>query len=156
MKHKSAYTLVELMIVVSIIGIMVAFGTSAYTKARQKQIAEAAGEQIVSILQENQQISSIGDKDCNGKFEGQKITITNSNHIQSLSTCENGDLGVLRETSIPGIVFDTNYSFVFKPLSLGIDLGEPSSLTLRYSDPNDIFYNIKITNTGTIEYLGKE
>ncbi|KKU46431.1 MAG: hypothetical protein UX64_C0007G0001, partial [Microgenomates group bacterium GW2011_GWC2_46_7] len=51
---KPAYTLIELMVVVALSAILVGFGLTSYRKAQNRQIGQAAAEQIISILQENQ------------------------------------------------------------------------------------------------------
>lgn len=153
MKFKLGYTLVELMIVVSIVGILVSMGASAYGRAREKQISEAAGEQIITILQENQTSSGIGKKDCDGKFKGQEIVLTSSNKIMATSICESSR-GTTSEHAISGITWSSNESFVFSPLSLGIDFGGATNMTIAYTGPNNLTYHIELTSSGTIKYLG--
>ena len=154
MKTKSGYTLIELMIVISITSILVGIGISAYTRAQRRQIGQAASEQILSILQESQKTANVGKKDCVGKFVGQDLTITAPNSLKVQSRCENGNLGNPVITTIPGITFASDYEITFNPLTYGIILNAVSPLNITYSTTSDLTYIVQITNTGIMKYLG--
>lgn len=150
---KTGYTLVELMIIITIIAILIVFGVSAYGKARQRQIGQAAAEQIISILEENQKDANIGHKDCLGKYVGQQVTISGANLLKTKSLCENGEEGAEKNYTIPGLVSITASSIIFKPLSRGVEL--PSNpFTIDFQSTNNITYHIQLTGSGTIEYKG--
>lgn len=151
-RFKFGYTLIELMVVISIVGILVTFGVSAYGKARDKQIGQSAGEQITSILNENQKIANVGDKDCTGKFIGQQVALSGST-VTSTSLCEGGSV-VSKSTPIPEITFSGNYSIIFNPLSLGINLNAASPLSIMYMSTSGATYKILVDKSGTIEYKG--
>jgi prepilin-type N-terminal cleavage/methylation domain-containing protein len=152
---KSAYTLIELMIVVTIISVLVGFGVSAYTKARDRQIGQSAGEQILSVLSENQKIANIGNKDCIGKFLGQQVVISATNTITANSICTGGPGPSPVVTTIDDIDFVAGATFTFNPLTTGIDLGATASpLTISYTVPSGSTYSIQVDKSGTIEYKG--
>lgn len=155
----SAYTLIELMLVISIVAILAGFGISAYSKAQSRQIAVAAGEAILTLLNENQKIASIGKKNCDGKFAGQQVTFQPPNSVIAQNLCEVGGIivtGPATNYSIPGVVFDSAPSIIFNPLSFGINLGAgvASPLTFTYHSPSNLTYSIRLQSSGTIEYLG--
>ncbi|EKD80482.1 MAG: hypothetical protein ACD_40C00076G0002 [uncultured bacterium] len=151
MKH--GYTLIELIIVVSIISILVSFGISAYGKARDRQIGQAAGEKIVSILQESQTIASVGKEDCTGKYTGQQVILSTSPPtIKTRSTCTGGQ-GAQTTTSIDGITSLTSTTILFNPLTGGINLGA-STLNIDFVSTSGITYRIFLTSSGTIENQG--
>lgn len=152
MKH--GFTLIELMIAITITGIMITMGASAYGQARERQIGQNAVELIITTLQANQTLASIGKKDCDGKFVGQVVSFSIPNTITAQALCETGQ-GVSIITSIPGITLASGPSYVFKPLSLGIDLGAGvSETTLSFTSTAQLTYQIKLTSSGTISYLG--
>ncbi|PIW08181.1 hypothetical protein COW38_01235 [Candidatus Collierbacteria bacterium CG17_big_fil_post_rev_8_21_14_2_50_45_7] len=156
MKTKSAYTLIELIVVISIISILVSFGISAYTKARDRQIGQAAGEQILTILQENQKIANVGkiDSSCTGKFTGQKVIFSGTNTYKTQSLCSTNS-GIETTSTIPGISSITATSIIFNPLSLGTYLvAGAGEQIIAYTTPIGLTYHIKITRSGTIENLG--
>jgi prepilin-type N-terminal cleavage/methylation domain-containing protein len=152
MKH--GYTLVELMILVAIVGILVSFGVSAYGKARDRQAGQAAVEEVLSLLQENQTIASIGKIDCTNKFLGQEVTIIPPNSFKQQSMCEN-DPGVATTTTFSGIAGLSSATLTFNPLSLGITLPTNPYL-LNIVAGNGTTYQIELTSSGTIEYQGMQ
>jgi prepilin-type N-terminal cleavage/methylation domain-containing protein len=152
MKH--GFTLIEQMIAITVIGILITMGASAYAQARERQAGQSAVELIISTLQSNQTLASIGKKDCDGKFIGQEVNLTVPNTITAHAVCEN-EQGADVITSVPDITFAAPSSLMFKPLSLGIDLGTPSSeTTLSFTSTAQLIYQVKVTSSGTIEYLG--
>jgi len=152
MKTKPAYTLIELMLAISIIAVLVSFGVSAYIKAQARQAGLAASEQIISLLGENQTIASIGKNDCTSKFTGQQVVISTPNIFKSRSLCEDGP-GVESTTTIKNVTTITSATIIFNPLSLGINL--PSNpFLLNFMSTNGTSYRIELNKSGTIKYLG--
>lgn len=146
------YTLIELMIVITIVAILVGFGVSAYSKARDRQIGQSAAQQILSVLQAAQTAANVGNKDCNDKFLGQQLTLTSPNTLMNQSLCE-GDSGAISTISISGITSLTSATILFQPLSLGITL--PSNpFFINFTSSVGINYRIQLNNSGTIEYKG--
>jgi prepilin-type N-terminal cleavage/methylation domain-containing protein len=153
MKKFAGYTLVELMIVISLVGILIGFGASSYGKARERQVGQSAAEQIISIIQENQTIAQIGKKNCTGQFIGQQLVFSGANTLRSRSLCSS-DSGPLSPTiSIPGITSITSGTIIFNPLSLGVTLPfDP--YTIDFTSSSGIKYAIELSSSGTIEYKG--
>ena len=145
------YTLIELLVTITIVGILVGFGISAYGKARDRQAGQAAGEKILSILQENQKIANIGKVGCTNKFLGQEVVASSPNTLKIRSLCE-GPNGAQTSITIPDISSLTNATITFKPLSQGTSLS--SDLNLSYTSTAGNTYLITITRSGTIEYKG--
>lgn len=150
MKH--GYTLVELMILVAIVGILVSFGVAAYGKARDRQAGQAAVEEVLSLLQENQTIASIGKIDCTAKFLGQQVTLVPPNIIRQQSLCED-DPGAQTSTTFSAIAGLPSATLIFQPLSQGISLPSNPYL-LNILGTNGVTYQIQLTSAGTIEYQG--
>lgn len=150
---KSAYTLIELMIVIAITAILISVGISSYTKAQSRQVATAAGEKIVEILNANQKIAMIGkvDEHCIGAFTGQKVVISGSTIVSS-GICAT-DPGAETTTTLSGISFPTPSTIIFNPLSLGITL-PTDPLLLTFVSTTGSTYRIRISSSGTIEYQG--
>lgn len=152
---KKGFTIIELLIVMSIIAVLIALGISAYSQGRDRQSGKAAGERIMSILSDNQKKANIGDKNCVGRFKGQKVTFTPPNIIQEQSLCTTSDENPLPpQIIIDGITSLSSQSFTFKPISSGIDMGASSTTTLNYTSSTGRVYSIRVNNTGTFEYLG--
>lgn len=153
---KKGFTLIELMIAITIISILVALGLSAYGKARDRQIGVSASETIMSVLQQNLGEASVGKKDCVGKYLGQEVVVAVPNTLSTRSLCE-GDDGVVGVTTIPGIEFDSGSTIIFNALNKGIELeGGAAEFILTYNSSASFTYSIKLMSSGTIEYLGLE
>lgn len=154
MKKLAAYTLIELMIAISIVSVLVGVGYSSYTKANNRQIGASAGEQLMGILTASQQTSSVGKKDCDGRYLGLDIhMISGSGFVTTQAQCEGGSGSVIT-TTIPGISFSSSYTFTFMPLSTGISMGDNSSLTINFTNGTGTIYSLVVTNTGTFEFQG--
>lgn len=147
---KKGFSLIELMIAITIIAVMTTLGISAYSKGSDKQIAKNSGETIVSILTENQKQANIGHEDCTGKYLGQQISISSgSNTITAVSLCTIS-VGEPLVTSIDNITFNSSTTMVFNPLSQGVT--DASSIT--FTGPNGSIYTVRVDSSGTIEYSG--
>lgn len=152
MKQYLGYTLVELMIVISIVSIMLGFGISAYGKARERQIGQAAGELLVSIMQSNQKAANIGDKDCAGKYTGQQVITVSPNIVRTQSICDGG-VGLLEETIIPNVASITGATITFRPLAQGTSITS-NPLFIDYTTDSGATYRIRLNEAGVIEYEG--
>lgn len=153
---KKGYSLVELMVSVTIIGIILTIGISAYGKGRDRQEGRAAGEQIIGFLSENQKKANIGDEDCTGLYTGQSIVISSSTDITATSICSGGN-GTPVSTTISGINSMTGSTITFKPLAQGATLNGNSSTTsldINYTTTSGTTYRVEVTSAGTIEYKG--
>jgi prepilin-type N-terminal cleavage/methylation domain-containing protein len=149
------FTLIELMVSITIVGILIGFGISAYGKSQSRQIDQAAGEHIVSLLEEQQKLASIGKYDCAGKYSGQQVILSTSPAtIKTRSTCEGGLLGTQTSTAIDGLTTLTAATIVFNPLTRGINLGGPTSLNINYTSTSGLSYRIALTSSGTIDNMG--
>lgn len=150
----NGFTLIELMIAITIISIMVSLGLGAYGKARERQIGVSAGEQIITLLQSAQSDARTGKKDCLGKYLGQEVIIALPNTLSTRSLCE-GDSGTSTLHTISEITFDSGTTLIFSPLTQGIEIdGGSLQFLLNYTSSASLTYEIRVTNTGTIEYLG--
>ena len=153
MKNLVGYTLIELMVVIAIVTVLVSIGISAYTKAQARQVGQIAAEQIMSVLQENQNLANIGKKDCSGKFIGQQVTFISPNILKTHSVCEDSHLGADSTTTIPGLTSLTPGTIIFNSLALGATLPD-NPFNLDFTSTNGTKYAIQLTISGTIEYLG--
>ncbi len=157
MKRISGYTLIELLLVIALMAILVSAGIAGYRRAQSRQLGSAGAEIILSVLTENQQKAHIGQRDnttCLGPYLGQQITINNnSNVILAQALCQDNN-GPVITTTIPQITFTLATSFVFRPLSTGLELSGSSPLNLDFTTPANLSYRIRLTPPGSIEYLG--
>jgi len=152
---KQGYSLVELMVAVSIVGVLVAFSISAYTKGRDRQEGRAAGETIISFLTSNQKKANIGDRDCTGLYLGQSVTINADNTLSAVSTCSSTNGTLTTSPALSGIssISPAPNTILFKPLSQGITLS-PDPLNISYVTSAGTTFMVQITSSGAVEYKG--
>ena len=149
---KKGYSLVELMVTISIVGILVSFGVSAYGRGRDRREGRAAGEQIIGFLSENQKKANIGDEDCTGLYTGQSIVVSSGTGITATSVCSGGN-GTPVSTTISGISSMTAGTITFKPLAGGATLTS-DPYNINYVTTSGTTYQVQITSSGTIDYKG--
>lgn len=149
---KKGYSLVELMVAVTISSIMVGFGISAYSKARDRQVGRAAAEQVISILTQHQKKANIGDMDCTGIYLGQNISISNPGSVTATSQCSTSS-GTPEIVPIPNLTNITSTSITFKPLTQGAVITD-DPLNIDFTTTSGSTFRIEVTSTGTIEYKG--
>lgn len=152
---KKGYSLVELMVAISIIGILVSFAISAYTKGRDRQEGRAAGEQIISILTSNQKKANIGDRDCTGLYLGQSVTINSDTTLSSVSNCSSSSGTTETTSALTGIssISPAPITILFKPLAQGITLA-PDPLNITYVTSSGTTFMVQISSSGAVEYKG--
>jgi prepilin-type N-terminal cleavage/methylation domain-containing protein len=156
LQPKFGYTLIELMIAISIIGVLVTFGLSAYGRAQESQLVKAGAETILEALSAAQKEAITGTRDCAGEYLGQEV-IANGSTIGYRALCKGGDVGSTKTHSIGANTFAASYTLTFRPLNQGVDLGGAgTTLNLDFVSPQSKTYRTEVSITGTIRYLGKQ
>lgn len=156
------YTLVELLISVTISAMLLSYGFSAYRKAQDKQVVQAAGETITRTLREAQKKAQIGEKDCTGPLVGYYTTLTTIGESRESSTIEviaqcASESGSPTTTEVSNITFDQTTIIIFKPLNGGLSIIEPTGITsidITYTSPTGITHSVQIDEPGNIRYEG--
>ena len=149
---KTGYTLIELMIVITITAVMVAFGIGGYTRAQKNQNTKAATETILTVLSEAQKQASTGGSDCSGQYLGQQIVLQSST-ITTTALCT-GTNGTAQIVSLVGLTFTSSHTLTFKPLNQGLDLTGGTTENIDYSNNTDT-YRIEVMRSGSIQNIGK-
>lgn len=150
---KKGYTLIEILIVVAIVGILVSFGFSAFSKAQERQLIQDAQERIFSSLQAAQKSAYVGEKECTGALIGIIVTVA-ANSVSTQAQCEGGSDAAQVET-FSNLTFVTTPTFTFQPLEGGVSFSAPGATS------SDIDYNISgktyrftVVSSGIISYQG--
>lgn len=148
------YTLIELLVTTTLITVLVTFGISAYSKAANSNQVKVQAEQILSDLATAQKNVSVGNSECDGVYLGEKLDFSSGTGTYTVtSVCEN-DQVIRKTTTLSTATFANNYSFTFRTLSQGIDLGNIAELNLDFLI-NEELYRYTLGSAGSIHYLGK-
>lgn len=157
MNKYAGYTLIELLITVTITTILITIGVTAYGRAAEIQAIKSDSETILGLLTSAQKAATSGKADCvtlYGRYLGETLTTSsNSPTITITSTCESGS-GAVETYTLSRFNSVSSSSILFRPLNQGIDTGASSSLNLDFTINNDT-YRFLVEQSGTIKSLGK-
>jgi len=152
----NGYTLIELLVSISIITILVVTGVTSYVRTTRKQVIFETVEKVLLHIKDIQTLAQTGERDCLGVFEGYDLTFTQgSSTVTHTATCSLTDSDPIEE-EMKDISFNDNVTLHFYPLSQGIGLGGASSYNLDFTAADSETYRIQVTSAGLIEYLGKQ
>lgn len=158
-KKSSGYSLIELIITISIATVLTTFGFSAYRKAQDRQITRAVGETIETVLKKAQKDAISGNKDCTGASLGVEVVIQiGGDNIRSTAKCD-GNEGVPKITTLNNTSFAANTTLLFRPINSGLDILIPSGQTsqdiLFTVSSSGLTHHILIEKPGRILYQGE-
>ncbi len=155
LNHKSGYTLIELLITITLTTLLITFGVSSYRLAADRQAIKSQTELIMTTLTQAQKAATTGKTDCLGPYLGEEVRITsNSSTLTIQSKCSSDPQGNIRTISLSQFTFDNNAIIVFRPLNQGVDTGASSPLNIDYT-LNARTYRIELTRSGSIKSLGE-
>lgn len=150
--NMKGYTLVEILIVISIIAVLLSFTLAGFSNARERQAIQAAKEQILSVLQSAQKSAFTGHKDCDGTLTGIQVTFS-LDTINTQALCTAGS-GALTSTTIRDISFSSAPSLTFQPLQDGVVFAAGgNSANIDYLIDGNT-YRVLVENPGIITYQG--
>lgn len=152
--QKPGYTLVELLIVITLSTLLITAGISAYSKAADIQAIKSATETILATLASAQKAATSGKNDCIGAYLGEIVTTSSGSSIMTITSSCQGGGGTTRQVTLNSFTFATTTNIVFRPLNQGIDTGLAGSQNLDYTKSNQT-YRIQIDRTGAIMPLGR-
>lgn len=151
---KSGYTLIELLITISISAILITIGVTAYGRAAANQSIKTDTERILSTLGSAQKAATSGKTDCSSPYLGEYITISaGTNAMTVTSTCRD-QAGTPRPITLTTGVFTSNNTLSFRPLNQGIDTGVGDSQNIDFM-VGDNTYRIVVERGGSYRALGE-
>jgi len=143
--------MIELLIFISVAGLMITIGTSSYRKAQERQALRTDVEALLEVFQSAKKQAVIGEKDCSGPLIGIQITITQNNaNITHQAICRSSS-GTTRTTTLGSSVPSTSTTFRFRSLDGSTNLS-PSGTTFNLTTPGGLIGNITISQAGAITY----
>ena len=151
--YKKGFTLVEVLVVITIVAIIVTMGLSAYAKSQERQTVQSAKETILTILNDAQKVAHVGDKACTGNITGVEISLTSSS-ISRQTHCNLDSESVVTDNFTDLTFTNIPSNFTFQPLSGGISFSAGSSANIDYTI-SGVTYRITISNPGSISYVGQ-
>lgn len=150
---RAGYTLVELLITITISTILITIGVSAYRRAADLQQIRFATETILNTLSSAQKAATTGIADCSGPYLGEQISYTaNGSTLTLTATCLGGE-GSSKTFSIEPLTFANTGTLTFRPLNQGVNTGASDTHYIDYAT-TDRTHRIEVSRSGTITPLG--
>ncbi|MBI4999387.1 type II secretion system protein [Candidatus Gottesmanbacteria bacterium] len=146
---RQGYTLIELLIVFSIIGILLGMGVVAYNDFNKRQTLKGAALNLKNDLRQAQNKALAGEKTCTGSLDGYEVSFSSTSYNFRAKCGTN--YGTAITTFLPTNVSIANSPspFVFKVLGQGVTAAQ----TICLSGFNKI-YKISVTVSGEIKDEG--
>ena len=141
---RSAFTLIEILIAISITGILLGLGFAGFRQYSQRQVLFAAARDVKSDLRSLQQKALSGEKPaaCAGKIlEGYRFDIVSGGtQYKMLARCQL-DVEINLQNLDGFTISPTGTQILFKVLGQGTNILSGTSSTIR------------LTQTGTTKYI---
>ncbi len=141
--RKSGYTLIELLVGLTIISIVFSIGFAGYRDFSRRQTVVGVTKSIISDLRNAQQLALIGQKpDTCTRLSGYTFTAVSSTNYTISANCINGNI------EVKNIVLPTNItislgSIMFKVLGQGTNLSAAYTFTITHISGITGIINIK-------------
>ena len=156
------YTLIEIMLAISLSAVLVTLGTNAYLKSAKRQAVKSGTDTLLATLSTAQKKANTGEKDCSGVLLGYETIITgDSSQVVTTPKCSAGS-GTATTTVISHIYFKSSTTLLFKPLNGGVTVTGNNPANIDFIDSGEksvaspsATYRVKVESTGSISYLGE-
>ena len=151
-KSCPGFTLVELLVTITIITLVFSIGLAQYNRFNRRQILVRAKDQLISDLRLTQSKALSGEKptDCNiTPLSGHKLDFTSNSNYQIIAVCSS-DVVVKSGISLPqGVIKQAGPDEVFfKVLSQGTDISGTAQIILSGFGQTQ---TISVNNAGEIK-----
>ncbi len=156
-KNLFAFTLIEMMVAVTVMGIITAVGVARYRQFNEKQKVVVAGKEVMTLLRDTQKKAKSGDRpmECNDPYrvlDGYKMRVTvATSQVDIIAMCRGLDVITKTVLLTNDAIFSSGGEYVFNGLSGGVE----GAGVIRVTDVNlDHAYEVGITSSGAINDLG--
>jgi len=161
---KLGFTLIEVLIVMTIIGIIFGLGMAQYSKFNRSQIVVQAAQELKNNLRFAQNKAIAGEKDCSSAecggadgicgtndvgektLEGWRVNYSSGQNYQIYGSCD-GETFRDRSIDLPSGVSPTPFSILFKPLGRGV-VGATTITLSGFGETR----RVSVSATGEIKY----
>ena len=152
-KACKGFTLIEILVVISITGFLVVMGIASYNEFNRRQILDQAAKNVLNDLRFAQSKASMGNKGKEDASEcvssdtlvGWKFEILSDTQYRIYGVCGSKPIFGTKTVNLPSSLIISGSTILFKPLNLGIDQDITITIT-GYSNTK----RINVLKAGTI------
>jgi prepilin-type N-terminal cleavage/methylation domain-containing protein len=156
-KKSLAFTLIEMMVAVAVMGILTAVGVVSYRQFNEKQKVVVAGKEVIALLRDSQKKAKSGDRpvECDSPYrvlDGYKMIVyVSTSQVDIVAMCRGLDVVTNTVLLTNDTVFSAGGEYIFNVLSGGVEGAGVISVTHQVLP---IAYEVEITESGAINDLG--
>lgn len=148
--YQRGITLLEVLVVISIIGIILAIALPQFSKIRNTQILKGAGEEIVAMLSKarSQTLSSLNSSEYGVHFEVNRIILYKGTSYES-TDAENSTIDITSPVTISNISLSNGATDVYFNRLNGMP-SQTGYIVISISSDESLTKTISISATGSI------
>jgi prepilin-type N-terminal cleavage/methylation domain-containing protein len=147
-KEEVGFTLVELLVTISIFTILFTIGVAKYNQFNRRQVVKQAALNLKTNLFSARNKALAGEKDCSGSLDGYEVTFSSDSYTFRAKCGTN--YGASKTVNLPGsvVINSSPDAIIFKVLGQGalID-GSPSIVVSGHG----VEHTISVTTVGEIK-----
>lgn len=152
--NKGGFSLIELLVVISILLIIFTFALPNYRNYQRRQALDSVAKGIVSDLRLAQEMASAGNKPtgCGGTpLEGYQFAEISTSQYSILAKCGTNTF-TYKTVSLSGVTISVSKTILFKILGQGTDIVSGTSMPITLTQtPTGSTRNIEVDSGGRIE-----
>ena len=148
---KCGFTMIELMITVTIMMLMLGGGIAAYIRFNDRQTLQGASKQLETQMRSAQKKARVGDipDGCDRLVDYRVSMVNGENDIYTDATCTNQTIRVATTTLNSSITVNADFMVAFKVLHGGVEYITGDGNVYLISETYQ--YQFRITPGGSIE-----
>jgi len=156
-KKQQAYTVIELLVGLVIVGLLMQIGLASYQDFNRRQLAISVARQLEGDLRLAQQHANSATKPsgfvCSGgeSYAGVEFSMSSQTNYTISATCTNGNTTQIKSVNLPNeavLIRPSDRDILFEPLAAGTDL--TAETTIGVCAYGSETAGVKVTPTGEI------
>jgi|SRR3989344_6902827 len=161
LSHANGFTLIEMLIAISVMSLLVGGSIAGYNKYNTRQIVIQDGKILASTLRTAQTRARVGDKPTAGctKLDGYRVIGTaNASTYELRVVCDGADAGTISTITLTtGVIIQQSFNFLFPILSSGVvgAVGAGTNVVVQNNVVSGGYrYTVSVSSSGVVYETG--